>query len=91
MVEVVYIGLVVEEADMTKAVKVVTHQNHSHRHGIRRTNANGFGFLSLLLSPVLCRLQPGRRMFSQDLRGVAHHRGLKGYIGPYRQSKGFRR
>ena len=58
MVEVVYIGLVVEEADMTKAVKVVTNQNYSDRHGIRRTNANGFGFLSLWLSPVLCRLQP---------------------------------
>ena len=78
MVEVVYIGLVVEEADMTKAVKVVTNQNYSDRHGIRRTNANGFGFLSLWLSPVLCRLQPGRRMFSEDLRGVAHHKGRKG-------------
>ena len=46
MVEVVYIELVVEEADMTKAVKVVKHQNYRHRLGIRRTIANGFGFLS---------------------------------------------
>ena len=46
MVEVVYIGLVVEEADMTKAVKVVKYQNYRHMHRIRRTIANGFGFLS---------------------------------------------
>ena len=59
MVEVVYIGLVVEEADMTKAVKVVMHQNYRHRHGLRRTIANGFGFLPFIA--VACALSSSAR------------------------------